>query len=462
MSSAFPQSTGATVTSNGAYLYYQFTVNGTITIPYDVVCPVLLVGGGGGGGSGVGTLAGNIYTGGGGGSAGEMVYGNVGFQRNTVYNIGVGSGGSGATINKVTISNFLYKNTTSPTNGTNSSIFGGSVNIVANGGRAGGNAAVDGTKYVGGFGGNTVASSIYSGFVDSVSSFANTGSAPGILTIPGYYNGYNGRIVYTGGSGGASNSIWIINRTSYAAGGRAGTNTNPVNYTASGSGGSAGYVLFGTNNNPGTFVNGLNGNNGIVIIAFPSLSLVTRATFNSLPTFTPAGSIASYLGTTDPDGWVICDGVARTVTDARYTYVLAMGIGSGTANNYTPPDYRGAFLRGSGTNGTNSTYVGPTNGTRQTDDITSHTHTLTDPGHTHVLDVRTSGGQQTSFKTLGFSWNSVNNLYQTKTSLYYSSSVMCELGQNSILSSSSSLSIANYGDTETRPVNFGVNWILKL
>jgi hypothetical protein len=461
MSSAFPQSTGATVTSDGTYLYYQFTTNGTFIVPYDVVCPVLLVGGGGGGGVVASPNSySNVYVGGGGGSAGEVVYGNVGFQNNVVYNVGVGSGGTGG---KISVFGSSFNGITNGTNGTPSSLFGGSVNVVANGGGVGFNGSGGGSSFLGkgGFGGNTTASTTYTGFVDNYTSFVGNGVAGNSYSYA-LWGSSTRNTVYNGGRGGWSGNgtmiQWNVNKQAYAAAGLGGNTAVGATQTNRGSGGGGGYlnkVTLSFN-----YKNANNGVGGIVVVALPPF--VTRATFNSLPTFTPAGSIASYLGTTDPDGWVICDGAARTVTDARYTYVLAMGIGSGTVNNYTPPDYRGAFLRGSGTNGTNSTYAGPTNGTSQTDDITSHTHTLTDPGHTHVLDVRTSGGQQTSFKTLGFSWNSVNNLYQTKTSLYYSSSVMCELGQNSILSSSSSLSIANYGDTETRPVNFGVNWILKL
>ena len=44
----------------------------------------------------------------------------------------------------------------------------------------------------------------------------------------------------------------------------------------------------------------------------------------------PTGTVCSYLGTTDPAGWVICDGIARTNnTDGKYNSLNSLGIGTG-------------------------------------------------------------------------------------------------------------------------------------
>jgi hypothetical protein len=99
----------------------------------------------------------------------------------------------------------------------------------------------------------------------------------------------------------------------------------------------------------------------------------------------PTGSITAYLGNTDPDGWVICDGITRNVSDNRYANLFNMGIGTGSSNVYTPPDYRGAFLRGSnkGTsaNNANTTYdninygaLSPTLNTSQVHMTETHSH----------------------------------------------------------------------------------------
>ena len=54
----------------------------------------------------------------------------------------------------------------------------------------------------------------------------------------------------------------------------------------------------------------------------------------------PTGSIVAYAGTTDPTGWVICNGVKRTNnSDSKYNTVASMGIGTlDVSNNYTPPN----------------------------------------------------------------------------------------------------------------------------
>ena len=55
----------------------------------------------------------------------------------------------------------------------------------------------------------------------------------------------------------------------------------------------------------------------------------------------PTGSMIAYAGTTDPVGWVICDGIVRTNNqDGKYNSISSMGIGFGGSgiSNYTPPN----------------------------------------------------------------------------------------------------------------------------
>ena len=55
----------------------------------------------------------------------------------------------------------------------------------------------------------------------------------------------------------------------------------------------------------------------------------------------PTGSMIAYAGTTDPVGWVICDGIVRTNNqDGKYNGISSMGIGFGGSgiSNYTPPN----------------------------------------------------------------------------------------------------------------------------
>lgn len=135
----------------------------------------------------------------------------------------------------------------------------------------------------------------------------------------------------------------------------------------------------------------------------------------------------AFLGTSDPDGWVICDGVQRTNgSDGKYNNLIAASIGTGTVNgNYTPPDYKGAFLRGASGTGTN---IGPAVNVSQEESIKSHTHNL---AQHWVYGTQQGGGREFLVAVSG---GAIGTLFTS-----YSA-----------------------GSTETRPYNFGVNWIIKL
>lgn len=176
---------------------------------------------------------------------------------------------------------------------------------------------------------------------------------------------------------------------------------------------------------------------------------------NSISYSYPSGSILSYLGSTDPSGWIIANGVVRTDnSDGKYNGLaaLSIGIGGSGTNNYTPPDFRGTFLRGIGTNGIQTTYSGPSalgvNGFNtvngyQLDTIKSHTHTITDPGHQHSI-----------YYTRNFYSNAQGGGTASRTAYTLNTSVTGE--------STSGITINASGGIETRPVNIGINWIIKL
>ena len=118
-------------------------------------------------------------------------------------------------------------------------------------------------------------------------------------------------------------------------------------------------------------------------------STLTYTKNNNISVIYYTGTVCAYLGSTDPDGWVICDGITRNVSDNRYANLVTMGIGTGNANSYTPPDYRGAFLRGSNKGTANAT-AGTTYGSRAPDLKNSQNH-MTET-HTHTA----SSGNQSS------------------------------------------------------------------
>jgi hypothetical protein len=100
---------------------------------------------------------------------------------------------------------------------------------------------------------------------------------------------------------------------------------------------------------------------------------------NNIGIETPSGSVIAFLGTNDPEGWVICDGVAR-VYNAKYAGVVTLGIGTKNtgANTYTPPDLSAKMLRG----GTPKSIGGSDTVTLSTANLPSHNHSIEQHAHT--------------------------------------------------------------------------------
>jgi len=115
----------------------------------------------------------------------------------------------------------------------------------------------------------------------------------------------------------------------------------------------------------------------------------------------------------DPDGWVICDGQTRTVTDSRYAVIApllntVLGVATNTANSIKPPNLIGKFLYGSSdptivneTGGNATATLNSNNMPQHTHNVTDtgHTHTITDPGHSHIGCVNLYIGAVSSANT---------------------------------------------------------------
>lgn len=160
----------------------------------------------------------------------------------------------------------------------------------------------------------------------------------------------------------------------------------------------------------------------------------------------PTGSIMPYIGTLAPIGWALCDGAALP-TDGSAAALIAL-VGNNT------PNLQGMFLRGTGTSPVNGE-AGPALKASQQDGFESHLHdkgTLvnsTDGEHVHDWiygregDDSGSGGSAEEFT------------FKNGPTL----NVMKPAG---IHSHTISGSTAGTGTNETRPVNYGVNYIIKL
>lgn len=164
----------------------------------------------------------------------------------------------------------------------------------------------------------------------------------------------------------------------------------------------------------------------------------------------PTGTIMSYVGTTAPRGWALCDGSSIPVNPLTQTLRTLLG-----SNN--TPDLRGMFLRGAGTN-TNSTYVGPPVKTIQTDGIKSHLHevditTSTNGSHTHTYSTN---GEASTEGDGAAAWN-ITDGGEGSISDY---TIPAAGNHNHRVVGTTANNTGGLG--ETRPVNYGVTYIIKL
>jgi microcystin-dependent protein len=147
-------------------------------------------------------------------------------------------------------------------------------------------------------------------------------------------------------------------------------------------------------------------------------------TYNNHQIAPPPGSVISFMGggTTsagtnpgDPDGWVICDGQNRTVTDSRFVNLFSilntyMGVGTNTANSITPPNLQGRFLQGPASAATATQGTGgATSTTLTTAQIPPHTITVNDPGHSHTIYVAMLGNRQSNYNYIPYQGQSNND-----------------------------------------------------
>jgi microcystin-dependent protein len=165
-----------------------------------------------------------------------------------------------------------------------------------------------------------------------------------------------------------------------------------------------------------------------------------------------------YVGSTAPAGWMLCDGSSIPSGDAYSALKTILG------NATNVPDLRGMFIRGAGTNGVN-TYVnnvGPSLRAIQVDGIVNHQHPFTsssattssDGAHTHNF-AGNAGGNQTLANGVSYDRN-----LGSGDEVYYPT--MSSGAHTHTVTVSGTTNNQSSGLNETRPVNFGVNYIIKI
>lgn len=165
----------------------------------------------------------------------------------------------------------------------------------------------------------------------------------------------------------------------------------------------------------------------------------------------PTGSIMPFIGTVAPNGWLLCDGSA--IPSGSYYDNLKTLAGANT------PDLRAMFLRGAGSgNGK----VGPALNEVVQDDVKSHLHavaltTSNNGSHWHPLNRRS---------------NSNSGAYDAGDSKVTEESAITSdralIGKFSTLDAGEHThtvkgnTALNGAATETRPINYGINYIIKI
>jgi microcystin-dependent protein len=122
----------------------------------------------------------------------------------------------------------------------------------------------------------------------------------------------------------------------------------------------------------------------------------------------PVGSMMMWPTSSAPSGWLLCEGDSiSTTTYAALFAVIGYTFG-GSGASFLLPNYLNSFPVGAG----DSYVVGATGGSKDAV-LVSHTHTVTDPGHNHILPLTiptyAGGGSSGPNNTFGTAVNPAVN-----------------------------------------------------
>ncbi|MFK5889463.1 MAG: phage tail protein [Flavobacteriaceae bacterium] len=170
----------------------------------------------------------------------------------------------------------------------------------------------------------------------------------------------------------------------------------------------------------------------------------------------PMGSIMPFLGTTAPPGWAMCKGQAWTSLPSGTNYnALKTFLG----NSANLPNLQGTFLRGTGLSPVNS-QPGPALMATQDSQNKSHNH---GPGNLRTDNSGNHNHLSGIFNSL-VTFNGANTtkgVDSTPGELnLHNGGVMPAAGAHSHAINSGVTGAS--GGLETRPVSYGVNYIIKL
>lgn len=185
----------------------------------------------------------------------------------------------------------------------------------------------------------------------------------------------------------------------------------------------------------------------------------------------PTGSIVAYRGEEDdlPSGWILCDG--SSFPNDSFHEKLKSFLGATSV-----PDLRGLFLRGTGSYVNDNSKSGPSLNEVQDDAFVSHNHpinlvTSTNGNHAHQVTNTSwhdgNGGQE---YLIGSKRNGAGNQTTTRQrggSFLDVGGLLLPLLDRMVVSPEHSHNfdgdVGTAGsDDETRPANYGINYIIKI
>ncbi|AEL26882.1 tail fiber protein [Cyclobacterium marinum] len=166
----------------------------------------------------------------------------------------------------------------------------------------------------------------------------------------------------------------------------------------------------------------------------------------------PTGAIMPFVGSTAPIGWVLCDGQSLTNINGAENLIALLG-------STNAPDLRAMFLRGVGVNAdaqfADNRRDGGVNSTQQDSNM----------AHNHSVDLTTSNNGEHSHPLMLMNRRFVNDGNSGSTAFNIQaqdggvSTVTTDL--SGIHTHAVSGNTSSEG-TESRPINYGVNYIIKL
>ena len=176
----------------------------------------------------------------------------------------------------------------------------------------------------------------------------------------------------------------------------------------------------------------------------------------------PAATVHAFAGTSAPEGWAMCDGseVSRTDYAALFAAIgTTYGVGDGSTT-FNLPDMRGEFLRGldnmgtaAGARGKDVDGTARIVGQTQAQATAANGLSTTSGGsHTHRLSIR---GVTASGSNASGTASLMNNTPTGTAVTLNSNNTANTTGSTHSHSMQSS-------DTETRPANMAINYIIKL